>query len=163
MDGPESGTNAVKGSIEFDLAHHGIKGMKWGKRKASSASGSTTSKGKTTPRTSADATAMLKSQMKVHAGGTKTLSTKDLKDLVTRMNLEQQYSKLHDSPDSLKAGQDAAKRILGIGKTFNEIHSFLNSPVGKGLKLAFKGAVFATKVAHPGPATAQFALRQLTR
>ncbi|HEY6020092.1 MAG TPA: hypothetical protein VIY48_09365, partial [Candidatus Paceibacterota bacterium] len=69
-------------------------------------------------------------------GGTKALSNKELQDLVTRMNLEQQYSTLtgKQKKSTLNKGQETAKSILGVGKTVNEAIVFVNSPAMKLLK-----------------------------
>ena len=111
--------------VDDVLEHFGIKGMKWGVRKAARRSPG-----------SEDAQRAVEAKKKIKAGGgTKALSNKELQDLVTRMNLEQQYSNLTGNKQSkIKIGQKAAKEILGIGKTVNEAMSFVNSPAGKLLK-----------------------------
>jgi hypothetical protein len=68
-------------AVDDFLEHYGKLGMKWGVRKKSS------------PR-SEDAERALAYKQRAKSGGSKTLSNKELKDLVERMNLEQQYSTL---------------------------------------------------------------------
>ena len=120
-----SQTESLTTTIDDVLEHFGVKGMKWGVRKASRHSPG-----------SEDAQKAVAAQKKIKSGGgTKALSNKELQDLVTRLNLEQQYSNLTTNKQSkLKTGQKAAKDILGIGKTVNEAMSFVNSPAGKLLK-----------------------------
>jgi hypothetical protein len=91
------------------LEHYGIKGMKWGKRKASadvekatvSANGKDIDAGPT--KSSIDAVTVGGYKSRVAVGGIDALSTKELQTLVTRQNLEQQYAKLN--PEPISAGQ----------------------------------------------------------
>lgn len=72
------------------LEHFGVRGMKWGFRKGSS--------GKKGPPShhaeSDDARNAKLLSAKVKGGGTKSLSNKELKTLVERMNLEQSYARI---------------------------------------------------------------------
>jgi hypothetical protein len=69
-----------KGSLE----HFGIKGMKWGVRR----------KNPSSSPTSDDASKAKETLKIVKKHGTSAVSNKDLQDLVTRMNLEQNYARL---------------------------------------------------------------------
>ncbi len=89
-------------------------------------------------------------------GDTSALSNKELQQLVNRMNLEQQYSRLSSEPGRLKAGEKRAKDILNTGKTINEVATFAQSPLGKAMrkvmeprfrKAAIGAAVIAGKAA----------------
>ena len=101
------------------LEHFGVKGMRWGVRSKRSAS----------VPTSDDATRATAIKQKVKVGGTKSLSNKEMQDLVTRMNLEQQFTRLNPSKTTkaLKVIQD----ILSLGGTVNQAVAFANSPAGK--------------------------------
>lgn len=103
MDRPEPGT-----SLDDVLAHHGIKGMKWGvRRRQSSDSGPT----------SPDAARVKEHATTVKTHGTKALTNKELQELVTRMNLERQYSTLHQQSKKENPGVKFARELLiGIGK-----------------------------------------------
>lgn len=114
------------------LKHYGIKGMRWGRRRASSDDGaSSTSSVKATPiekpKASADATAVSTYRSRVAAGGVDALSTKELQQLVNRQNLEQQYAKLNPEPmskgqkfmtETLPTVLDVAKVGYGAYRTF---------------------------------------------
>jgi 2'-5' RNA ligase len=141
------------------LNHYGVKGMHWGVRKAESSGGSSapTPKSAPKPRVSADAKAVENAFGKINRGGTDALSNHELQGLVTRLNLEQQYERLTSSPsaqqkNALDQGHSAVKQMLGIGKTINDVHKFMNSPAGKALKGAF-GVVKVGAAAYTGGAS----------
>lgn len=91
--------------LDETLAHFGIKGMRWGFKKAPSGPPSDDSK----------RAGELASRVKT--GGTRNLSNKELQDLVTRINLEQQYSKLSEQGKKKNpVGKFAADLLLTIGK-----------------------------------------------
>lgn len=85
---------------DFALKHFGVKGMQWGVRKGVKAPASPDS---------AKAN-LLKTQAKKQ--GTHTLSNKELQDLVTRLNLEQQYSRLN--PKTKSDGQKFLEGALKV-------------------------------------------------
>jgi len=132
VDGSDTDHGSVRVS---ELAHYGVKGMKWGVRKTD-ISGAP-------PKGSEDARAVVKYQKKASKGGTKTLSNKELQEIVQRLNLEQQYSRLNTQPtklDKIRKGNENVRTILGVVKTVQEIHSFLNSPLGKTIRNSFNQA-----------------------
>jgi hypothetical protein len=94
------------------LRHYGIAGMRWGKRKSKSPSynksvktfgGDRAHKNLNVSPKSVDAMKVHNYQARVKNAGTDALSTKELQSLVTRMNLEKQYSGLN--PSRLSVGQ----------------------------------------------------------
>jgi hypothetical protein len=89
------------------LEHYGVKGMRWGQRNSENSS--------TKPPASADATVAAKYKTTAKKGGSKALSNAELQALVTRMNLEKQYSTLNPSA-SKKVAKFAADMLLGVGK-----------------------------------------------
>lgn len=84
MAGPEYGA-----SLDDVLAHHGIKGMHWGVRRTNPSASAPSSDDHTRA-------AAIRSQRKT--SGTKTLSNKELQDLITRLNLERQVKQLAPTP-----------------------------------------------------------------
>jgi hypothetical protein len=131
MDITELGAQAVT-----ELFHYGVKGMKWGVRRDRSGrdSGPEDVTIKTTPgkkvqtrggrrqEVSEDAVKTAISKQKAKSSTTDALSTKELQELVTRMNLEQQYSRLSEGQQSagkkfvsnllLNAGKQQAQAIV---------------------------------------------------
>lgn len=105
------------------LEHFGVKGMKWGKRKATVEVNKTeVDAGPTTASNDALTSAGYKAR--VAAGGVDALSTKELQTLVTRQNLEQQYERLNPAP--ISAGQkfmsETLPTILNVAKTGHDAY-----------------------------------------
>ena len=121
MDGPKSGS-----SLEDVLEHFGVKGMKWGQRKA-----------REDGPVSKDTQRAREHAKTIKKHGTAALSNKELQEYVTRMNLERQYNGFKAEPKA-KKGQRYVKEVLAIGRTANEVYAFVNSPVGKEIKAALK-------------------------
>lgn len=84
MAGPEYGA-----SLDEVLAHHGIKGMHWGVRRKNPSAGTPSSEDH-------DRASALRTQRR--SSGTRTLSNKELQDLITRLNLERQVKQLAPTP-----------------------------------------------------------------
>lgn len=112
--------------VDDILAHYGIKGMRWGVRRSSSQlSGPTpitinakpgkkivTTGGKNLP-VSEDAKQAAVIKQKARASGSQSLSNDEMRILVTRMNLEQQYSKLN--PKQVSLGEKFLKEYGPVG------------------------------------------------
>lgn len=129
MDGPKPGD-----SLDDVMAHFGVKGMKWGVRKRS----------KDSDPSSPDAARAASSAAIIKTSGTKALSNKDLQDLVTRMNLERQFSTLSSQSKTENAGVKFAKELLiGVGK--QQAQKYASDFAGKQIAKAL--AVKAAKVA----------------
>lgn len=117
---------------DASFAHYGTKGMKWGV---------TRSQGGSVDSDSADVAAVKSSKAKIskNSGRTDSLSNKDLQDVVTRMNLEQQYSKLQKEKKPMSKGLKKVDEIVKRSKTLNEVVNFVNSPAGKVIRKAIVG------------------------
>lgn len=103
----DSGMTQADSVIDDVITHFGVRGMKWGVRRTEAE----------IHGDSANATSAAK---KAKRHGTKSLSNKELQDLITRMNLEQQYSRIAPSSKgqkALSAGSKVAADILvGVAK-----------------------------------------------
>lgn len=120
------------------LAHYGIMGMKWGVRRSEAqlarARGRRKKKGKSAS-VSSDAEAAKESLKKAKkGGGAKALSNTELKQLNERLNLEQNYNRLTGQKSKLQKGQKIVKEIVGVGKTINEVNSFMRTPLGRQIR-----------------------------
>lgn len=106
--------------IQNTLAHYGVKGMKWGRRRSRSELASeskTSSTGKAVVKTSggsghpahADAVVARLAEQKLKKSGVNALSNKELQDLQNRLNLERNVKNLTSESNS---GEEFVKRLL---------------------------------------------------
>lgn len=97
------------------LEHFGIKGMKWGVRR---------SRAQIDASPSSDHTSSRETQAKIKKGGVKAASNKELQELVTRMNLEQQYARIAPASGNQRAisaartgGRFVGSVVASVGRT----------------------------------------------
>jgi hypothetical protein len=107
------------------LAHHGVKGMKWGVRKETDTG---TGRRHRLPK-SEDALKSHAARSKAKTHGRDSLSNEELRALVNRMNLEQQFSTLNKG--TIKKGEAHVKSALAVATTIAAVHQFATSPTGK--------------------------------
>jgi hypothetical protein len=105
------------------ISHYGVLGMKWGRRKGAQAvtvkatpGRRVRAKGGKRQEASEDAITTAVSRQKARKSTTDALSNKELQALVTRMNLEQQYSKLSGQSAKVAAGKQIVQVLLSVGK-----------------------------------------------
>lgn len=134
-------------TVEEILAHHGIKGMHWGVRRASTntsehleehefeahhkpgeakISGVTVSK---TARPSDDATRAAATAALIKVHGHDAVSNGDLSHLVNRQNLINQHRQLQPASAQARAGKFVADTLRGAGK--QEVQRQTNEAVRK--------------------------------
>lgn len=119
MDGPRSGSR-TRANLDDAMAHFGVRGMRWGTRRGHTSSPAS--------EDSQRATAAGKKAKK----STNSLSNKELQDLVTRMNLERQYSTLSTQGPNMNAGGKFVHEVINsIGK--QQAISYGNKLVAKQL------------------------------
>lgn len=117
--------NVSSGIVPEILAHYGVKGMRWGRRKASNGpEGVTvtdkrkkikTSGGRGFPASSEAVSARVIGQ-RAKKSGVKSLSNQELQEYAQRLNLEQNYKRL--SYNDKNAGAKFVAQVLGqTGKT----------------------------------------------
>lgn len=112
---------SMSDKIDDFLVHFGVKGMQWGVRKSQDHGGSKTSTRKSSKSVSTDADNANQALTKIKKGGIKSVSNKELQDVITRMNLEQQYSRVAPQGPASKVarfgGKFAADVLIGVGKS----------------------------------------------
>jgi len=132
-DRPEVSTEAPIESLyhktDETLAHFGIAGMKWGIRRKVGSDG-TVSKGGSQKSGSED----YSKSREIKSKGYKNLSTKELKDLTQRMQLEKQLRELTVS--DYTRGMESAKAVLAVGTTVASIYALSTTPMGQAVKKA---------------------------
>lgn len=117
MDRPVLAGGVVDGDI---LAHYGIKGMKWGIRRANPSA---------SPPSSDHETAKA-AKTKVKDSGLKSLSNDELKTYLERMDLEKRYKKGNPGPkdEAVKFIKDT---LLQLGK--EEAKKYATKQIAKAL------------------------------
>ena len=106
-----------------ELAHYGIKGMKWGVRRYQNKDGSYTSAGLRRRRqTSSDYEETKELRKKSY----KELSDSELKRLNKRLNLESEYRRLN--PQGIERGKKIARDIVATAGLIGGLYAIGNSP-----------------------------------
>lgn len=103
-----------------ELAHYGVPGMKWGKRKS-----------RATVKSSSDRKISVDNQRGKKAS---QLSNKQLKAHNSRVELEKKYSDLIKKPstiDKINRGNNQAKAIIAVAGTAITVYQMANSPAAK--------------------------------
>lgn len=103
--------------VEAFIEHYGVRGMRWGVRKSRSA------------RAKYPQSSESKKVQKLRERKAGQLSNKQLQTVNTRLNLEQNYSKLN--PNAIKRGTVAAAAILSTVQLGVTAYNLATSPAGK--------------------------------
>lgn len=112
---------------DYELAHHGILGMKWGIRRYQNPDGSLTEAGKERYYKNGRNRNISDDYVRAHTKkSVKELSDKELRDILNRINMEQQYDRLH--PGTVERGRrtcsnvlKTARNIIGAYGTFKAL------------------------------------------
>ena len=161
------------------LAHYGVKGMKWGVRRKSAEDRAAASEAKAakkaakveaskTARKEAwkrpiteDAATASASRSRGEKHGTDALSNKELQALVTRMNLEQQYTTLQTSGKAKTARQAGTQYAADILKDVGR--DLLTEALKTAMTGAAKGAYSQATSSNAGAAARRASTRVAQR
>lgn len=109
------------------LAHYGVKGMRWGKRRSASS------------RQTSEDHQEAQTLKKKH---TSEMSNAELRKLNERMQLEQNYSQLMSKEKStVDRGHAHVRKVISVAKTGQELYNLANSPAGKAASGAIREAL----------------------
>ena len=133
------------------LEHFGIKGMKWGRRKAKPGTtrvvagpGLLRARQATKANPHEDAINSAVTKARIAKSGLSSISNAELRRLNERMQLEQNYSNLMGQQKSaVDKGHNHVKNIMGFANTAQQVYGFYNSPLGKMLTAEVKQRVFS--------------------
>ena len=115
-----------------ELAHYGILGMKWGVRRSEAQLARARGKKSSSEEVNDD-------YKKAHSSkSVKSMSDKELRDRLNRLNMEQQYKKLTTPEKS--AGRKAVEQIVG-GSAKQLAINYATKYMTKGVEAAIKAAM----------------------
>lgn len=97
--------------MDNELRHHGIKGQKWGIRRFQNKDGTLTAAGK--QRAAANHHEDYKRAHEPKS--VSSMSDKELKERINRLQMEKQYSQL--SPSNVSRGKDYVQKVIKAGTT----------------------------------------------
>lgn len=113
-------------TTDYELFHHGVKGMRWGVRRKSGGVGTSSTKS-SKPATSGDH----KRARKLQSKPLSSLSNKQLKDLNTRLNLEMNYKNMTAQKSKLDRGHDRVRKGVALFGTATAIYAATQHPMTK--------------------------------
>ena len=120
--------------MNSNLQHHGIKGQKWGVRRFQNKDGSLTLAGKR--RQKQDDGPIHEDYSKSHdTKSVKSMSDKELRDRINRLNMERQYAQLTATEKSM-GKKIVSEVLLNVGKELAK--EYLKNYAKKGIEEVLK-------------------------
>lgn len=132
------------------LAHYGIKGMKWGRRRPVGPDGRVVRGAKklaAKQRAKRKGSEDYESTKPLRKKKAHQLTNSELQSLNKRLQLERSYNDLTSNAGQMKKGTKAAKDALEVLNTVNQVYAAANSPVGKAARSAVASSLSDTRVA----------------
>jgi hypothetical protein len=129
------------------LAHYGVPGMKWGRRKAKNNASPSAMKTHTPfTKNPNQAPPRVKGATDIRPKHVNRMSDVELRNRINRIQMETQYkqlvepktaeskSKFQTGYDNFEKGHTAVKKIIAVGKTVQAIHKLYNSELVKDIR-----------------------------
>lgn len=116
--------------MEYELVHHGIKGMKWGVRRFQKKDGTLTSAGK---KRRVEISDDAKEARSLRTRKASELTNAELRRLNERVRLEQEYSRLN--PSKIKKGLACVTAVSAALGTIASLYDNSNKAVKLGEKI----------------------------
>lgn len=114
-----------------ELYHFGVKGMRWGVRKARSSGSGTKSY-----KPSRDYNAANRLRQKAKQSGAKSLTNKEMKMVNTRLELEKKYNQLN--PSSIEKGRKVLATTVSVVGGVTTLYAVTKSPLITDVKSLFE-------------------------
>lgn len=135
--------------LENYLEHYGIKGMRWGVRRANpsgGSSGGSSTSSKKKPAVTVKRLTAPKASSTPPKKNLSELSDADLKSMIDRANLERQYKQLYNPPQKPGAKQEivAALKRSAMGAGEQVLKAALVDVLSKGVTKASSGSIDLT-------------------
>ena len=121
---------AMTDVIDKVLAHHGVKGMKWGVHRSRSA--------RAAAKAHPDAVKATKLKERAKGGKTDALSNEELQHLVQRLNLEKQFATLRPPSAGDRTKKLLADTLLSVGK--QQVNKAVSDQASKQITRLLAGA-----------------------
>lgn len=118
-----------------NLQHHGIKGQKWGVRRYQNKDGSLTAAGRKRQRQNDDGPVHEDHSKSHNTKSVKSMSDKELRDRINRLNMERQYAQLTATEKSM-GRKIVTEVLLNVGKELAK--EYLKNYAKKGIEEALK-------------------------
>ena len=118
-----------------NLQHHGIKGQKWGVRRFQNKDGSLTLAGRKRQKQNNDGPTHEDHSKSHSIKSVKSMSDKELRDRINRLNMERQYAQLTATEKSM-GRKIVSEVLLNVGKELAK--EYLKNYAKKGIEEALK-------------------------
>ena len=118
-----------------NLQHHGIKGQKWGIRRFQNKDGSLTLAGRKRQKQNNDGPIHEDYSKSHNAKSVKSMSDKELRDRINRLNMERQYAQLTATEKSM-GRKIVSEVLLNVGKELAK--DYLKKYAKQGIEEALK-------------------------
>ena len=123
-----------------NLQHHGIKGQKWGVRRFQNKDGSLTLAGRKRQKQNDDGPVHEDHSKSHDTKSVKSMSDKELRDRINRLNMERQYAQLTATEKSM-GKKMVSEVLLNVGRELAKeyLKNYAKKSIEEALKRSVKG------------------------